>query len=180
MFSLFPILNRFCKYIPHSVKSLVVPYLNIDQASALLFTGCVSTSSVDKKYPYDINKRHIAQYNEDENYFRPDYSWSHRLDANTANLNSVASSGLLSCKENDLWFISMNEREEEAKVRYRYFISLAKSQLDEMEDNATYIPRRDSKEFKDLIEIDTTMARQGLIGCSERISEEQFAKLRTK
>ena len=145
----------------------------------LLVNGCTGTSSVEKEYTFDSNKRHIDQYDKESYYYEPDHSWSHRLDANTANLNSVASSGLLICKEDDIWFISMNERGEEGKIRYRYMISLAKSQLMEMEDNATYIPRRDSKEFKDLIEIDTQMARQGLIGCATKISKEEFSKIRT-
>ena len=144
----------------------------------LLVSGCTGTSSVEKQYPYDTNKRHIAQYDEENYYSRPDHSWSQILDANSAHLNSVASSGLLTCKEGDIWFISMNERAEEGKIRYRYMISLAKSQLDEMKDDPTYIPRRDSKEFEDLIEIDTQMARQGLIGCSARLSTEQMAKMR--
>ena len=147
----------------------------------LMFSGCTGTSSVvEQEYVYDANKRHLAQYKEEYYYYRPDHSWSHVLDASTANINSVASSGLLTCKENDIWYISVNEREKEAKIRYRYFISLAKSQLIDMEDNASYIPRRDSKEFKDLIETDTQLARQGLIGCSSRLTDEQMSKIRIK
>ncbi len=147
---------------------------------ALLLSGCTGTSSVEKEYAYDSSKRQIAQYDDESYYYRPDHSWSHRLDENSANLNSVASSGLLTCKEDDIWFISLNEREKEGKIRYRYMISLAKSQLMEMKDDSTYIPRRDSKEFKDLIAIDTQMAEQGLIGCSSQLSKEEFAKIRIK
>ena len=147
---------------------------------AVLLNGCTGgTASASKEYSYNSSEKHIAQYDEESYYYRPNYAWSQRLNANSANLNNVASSGLLTCKEDDIWFISLNEREEEGKIRYRYMISLAKSQLMEMEDNATYIPRRDSQEFKDLIEIDTQMAGQGLIGCSSKISKEKFAKLRT-
>ncbi len=143
-----------------------------------LVNGCIGASSVEKEYAYDSNKRHLAQYDDEKYYYRPDNAWSHTVDASTAHLNSVASSELLTCKENDIWFISLNEREEEGKVRYRYIISLAKSQLMEMEDNASYIPRRDSKEFKDLMDIDTRMAKEGLIGCSSEVSEDQLSKLR--
>ena len=146
-------------------------------AGVILFlAGCADSASIGKQYAYDVNKRHVAQHDKDNYYYRPDNSWSKRLKANEANLNSVASSGLLSCKENDIWFISMNEREEEGKIRYRYMISLAKSQLIDMENNATYIPRRDSKEFKDLIKIDTQMAGQGLIGCSGKLSKEEVSR----
>ncbi len=150
-------------------------------AGAIVFLGgCADVLSIDKQYVYNANKRHVVQYGDDNYYYRPDHSWSQRLNANKANLNSVASSGLLSCKENDIWYISINDREEEGKIRYRYMISLAKSQLIDIENNATYIPRRDSKEFKDLIEIDTQMAHHGLIGCSSRISKNEILKLGIK
>jgi len=146
----------------------------------MFLSGCSNTASAEKEYAYDINEHQLIHYNDENYYYRPNYSWSQVLNANTANLNNVASGNILDCKENDIWFISLNEREKEGKVRYRYTISLAKNQLMKMEDNATYIPRRDSKEFKDLIEIDTQMARQGLIGCSSMISKEAFAKIRTR
>jgi len=144
----------------------------------LLFNGCVGGSPVMENAPYDSNKLHIAQYDEEQYYYRPDYSWSQVLDANTAHLNSVASSDVLTCKENDIWYISVNEREAEAKVRYRYMLSLAKSQLMKMRKEADYIPRRDSKEFKDLIALDTQLAKQGLIGCSSKLSSEQMKKIK--
>ncbi len=147
---------------------------------ALLLSGCTSGSTfTGKQYAYDINKRHIAQYDENNYYYRPNNSWSVKLDANTAHINSVASSGLLKCKENDIWFISLNEREEEGAIRYRYLLSLAKLQLMDMKDDASYIPRRDSREFKDLIDIDTQMVRQGLIGCSKRMSKTEVSHIRT-
>ncbi len=145
-----------------------------------LLGGCLGSSSVEKKYPYDSNKRHIVEYDEETYYYRPDNSWSHILDANTAHLNSVVSGGLLTCGEDDIWFISLDDRADEGKIRYRYFISLAKSQLMDMEDDSEYIPRDDSKEFQDLIEIDTQMARQGLIGCSKKLSEEEIIKIKRK
>lgn len=148
--------------------------------AALLTSGCVSTSSIEKKHPYSSDKGHIAEYDKETYYYKPDHSWSHRLDANTAHINSVASGGLITCKEDDIWFISLNERAEEGKIRYRYFISLAKSQLMDMKDDPNYIPREDSKEFKDLIEIDTQMAQQGLIGCSEKLSKQEVAKIKRK
>jgi len=144
----------------------------------LLLSGCTDTPSTEKAYAYDFDKRHLAQYHDEKYYYRPYHTWSHVLDANTANLNSVASSGLLECKENDIWFISLNARAEEGKVRYRYFISLAKSQLMKMKDEATFIPRRDSKEFHDLMVIDTQMVKDGLIGCSSQLSQDKLSKLR--
>lgn len=146
----------------------------------LFLSGCSNTASAEKEYAYNINKHHLIHYNSKEYYYAPNHSWSQILNANAANLNNVASGDILDCKENDIWFISLNEREKEEKVRYRYIISLAKNQLMKMEDNATYIPRRNSKEFKDLTETDTQMAHKGLIGCSGRISKESFSKIRTK
>ncbi len=147
---------------------------------ALLFSGCIASSSVAEKYPYNEKNREIVQYDEERSYFRPKNSWSHRLDANTAYINTVASSELLKCREDDIWFISMNSREEEGKVRYRYLISLTKSHLMDMKDDSTYIPRKDSKEFKDLIDIDTEMVSQGLIGCSSKMSKEEVSNIRTQ
>jgi hypothetical protein len=159
-------------------KRMRIALKSICAAGIIVFLGgCTDIASADRQYAYDINKRHIVQYGEDNYYYRPDNSWSQRLNANEANLNNVASSGKLHCRENDIWFISMNDREKEGKIRYRYMISLAKSQLMKMENNATYIPRRDSKEFKDLIKIDTQMAHQSLIGCSSRISKKEIAKI---
>jgi len=143
----------------------------------LLVSGCAATSGATEKYPFDINKRYIAQYDEETYYYRPKHSWSYRLTANNAHINTIASSELITCKKDDIWYISMNERAEEESIRYRYFISLSKSQLMKMEDNSTYIPRRDSKEFNDLVEIDTRMAQQDLIGCSSKLPKEQIEKI---
>ncbi|MDQ7046571.1 MAG: hypothetical protein Q9M39_02755 [Sulfurovum sp.] len=146
---------------------------------ALILSGCMGTSStIEQEYAYDSNKRHLVEYKDEYYHFRPDNSWSYVVDASIANINTVASSGLLECKEGDIWYISRNEREKEAEIRYRYFISLAKSQLMKMDDNASYIPRKNSKEFKDLIEVDTQMAGQGLIGCSSRLSDKEISKIR--
>ena len=146
----------------------------------LLFDGCIASPSVAEKYPFNGKNREIVQYDEENSYYRPKNSWSHRLDANTAYINTIASSELLECKENDIWFISMNSRKEEGKVRYRYFISLTKSHLMDMKDDPTYIPRKDSKEFKDLMDIDTIMARQGLIGCSSKMSKQEVVNIKTQ
>ena len=145
--------------------------------TVLLVSGCTTTSAVAEKKAFDINKRHIVKHYEDAYYYRPNHSWSYKLSEYSANLNNVASGGLLTCKENDIWFISINDRAEEKKIRYRYFISLAKSQLEKMWSDPTFIPRRDSKEFKDLIKIDTQMAQQGLIGCSGKIPKERIEKI---
>lgn len=157
---------------------LVLRTIGITAATVLLL-GCTASPTVEKEYIYDITKRHIVEHSNENSYFRPDNSWSHVLDANTAYLNTVASSNILKCEENDIWFISENERAREGKVRYRYTISLAKSQLMKMEDNATnYIPRRDSREFNNLVEINTQMAEEGLIGCSKILSDKEMSKLR--
>lgn len=145
--------------------------------AALVLSGCASTPVATEKYAFDINKRHIVQYYEDEYHYRPNHSWSYKLDENSANLNNIAAGGYLTCEENDIWFISMEDREEEKKIRYRYFISLSKSQLNDMKDDPTFIPRRDSKEFKELIEIDTRMAKQDLIGCSGKLPKNQVEKI---
>ncbi len=143
----------------------------------LVLSGCAMTSVATEKPPFDIKKQHILKHYEDVYYYRPNQSWSYKLDANSANLNNVASGGLLNCKEDDIWFRSIQDGAEEEKIRYRYMISLSKSQLEDMKDDPTFIPRRDSKEFKDLIEIDTQMAQQNLIGCSSEIPKEQVEKI---
>ncbi len=144
--------------------------------AALLLSGCTGTTGVENKYPFDINKRYIAQYDEDSYYSRPEHTWSYRLTANNAHINTIVSSELITCKKDDIWFISTNEFAEEEKIRYRYFITFSKADLMEIEDNSTYIPRRDSKEFNDLLEIDTQMAKQGLIGCSSKLPKEEVEK----
>lgn len=144
-----------------------------------LFTACSNTPKVVQKGSYDLKKRHIVEYSKDVKegeeryYYRPDHSWSYRLDANNAFINTITSSSLLTCQENDIWFIAMDQREEQGKIRYKYLISLAKSQLDDMKDDPKYIPRRDSEEFEDLIKIDTDLAKRGLIGCQSQMSKEE-------
>lgn len=150
---------------------------------AVLFTGCNSTPEVSEKGTFDVNKRHIVEYSKDVEegkeryYYRPDHSWSHRLDASNAYINTITSSSILTCQENDIWFISMNEREEQDKIRHTYLITLAKFQLDDMKDDPTYIPRRDSEEFLSLIEIDTRLAQNGLIGCVNQMSQEEVERV---
>lgn len=155
----------------------------ISTGMAVLFTGCNNTPEVAQKGPFDINKRHIAEYSKDVEegeeryYYRPDHSWSYRLDASNAFINTISSSSLLTCQENDIWFIAMDHREEQGEIRYRYLISLAKSQLNDMKEDPTYIPRRDSEEFQDLIRIDTQLAQRGLIGCQSQMSKEEAQRV---
>ena len=155
----------------------------ISVGAVLLFAGCSSNSEVVQKGPFDLNKRHIVEYSKDVKkgeeryYYRPDHSWSYRLDANNAFINTIASSSIITCQENDIWFISMNHREEEGKIRYRYMISLAKSQLDDMKEDPQYIPRRDSQEFQDLIKIDTELAKRGLIGCQSQMPKDEAKRV---
>jgi len=152
-------------------------------ASLLFLTGCSNTPEVMEKGAYDINNRHIVEYsahNEENDmyyYYRPNHTWSYKLDANNAHINSVTSSNLLVCNENDIWFISLDERDRQAQIRYRYLISLAKSQLDDMKDDPSYIPRKDSAEFHELTKVDTELAQKGLIGCQKQISKEEAEKV---
>lgn len=146
---------------------------------ALLLSGCdnATPAAQHNKQAFDLKKQHIVKHYKDAYYYRPNNAWSYKLSANSANLNSVTSGGHLKCQENDIWFISNSDRAPEKKIRYRYYISLAKLQLNKMEEDPNYIPRRDSKEFKDLIEIDTQMAKQGLIGCSSQIPKGRIENI---
>lgn len=143
----------------------------------ILLNGCNNTPSVENTQAFDLKKQHIAKHYKDAYYFKPNNSWSYKLNANGATLNNVASGGVLTCKENSIWFISNADRSEEEKIRYKYFISLSKSSLNKMREDPDFIPRRNSKEFKDLMEIDTKMAKQGLVGCSDQISQERMEKI---
>ena len=155
------------------MKRVIVSALSI----AFLLNGCNNTPTVQNKQTFDLNQQNIIKHYKDAYYYRPANAWSYKLSANSANLNNVASGGILKCKENDIWFISNDDRAPEKKIRYRYMISLSKSQLNKMEDESEYIPRRDSKEFKDLIGIDTQMAKRGLIGCRHQIPKERIEKI---
>ena len=144
---------------------------------ALLLNGYATTLVAAEAYSFDKNKQHIVQHYGGDYHYRPNHAWSYKLDKNSAHLNNVASGGLLTCKENDIWYISTHDRAEEKKIRYRYFISLSKFDLNDMKKDPTFIPRRDSKEFNALIEIDTQMVQQGLIGCSGKIPKGQIEKI---
>ena len=144
---------------------------------ALLLSGCTTTPAVAEKSTFDSSKRHIVKHYKDAYYYRPNQAWSYKLNANSANFNNVASGGLLECKENDIWFLSIADRAEERKIRDRYFIGLSKFDLEDMKSDPTLIPRRDSKEFKDLMEIDRQMAEQDLIGCAGQIPANQVEKI---
>lgn len=155
------------------MKIVIVSALSI----AFLLNGCNNTPTVQKTQAFDLNKQNIVKHYKDAYYYRPSNAWSYKLSANSANLNNVTSNGILKCKENDIWFISNNNRAPEQKIRYKYTISLSKSQLNKMEEDTEFIPRRDSKEFHDLIEIDTQMAKRGLIGCRHQIPKERIEKI---
>ena len=150
----------------------------ITAAISLLMNGCSSnTPAVQNKQAFNLKQLHIVKHYKDSYHYRPNNAWSYKQSANSANLNNVTSGGKLQCKENDIWYISNHDRAPEKKIRYRYLISLAKSQLNKMKEEPEYIPRRDSQEFKDLIEIDTQMAKQGLIGCAGQIPKEVIEKI---
>jgi len=142
-----------------------------------LLSGCVKTPDLKDGYTYDVKKIHIIKYQDESYHYRPDHTWSYKLNANSANMNNVTSGGILSCKEGDIWFISLKDREEERKIRYRYFISLSKFQLNDMREDPHFIPRENSKEFKNLIRMDTEYAKQGLIGCSGKIPKAEMEKI---
>lgn len=144
---------------------------------AIMLSACVSTPTSMQKYVFDKNKIHILKYQEEGYYYRPNHSWSYILHANSANMNNITSGGILSCKENDIWYISIKDREEERKIRYRYFISLSKFQLNDMRKDSTFIPRENSKEFKNLVRMDTEYAKLGLIGCSSKIPKAEIEKI---
>ncbi len=145
-----------------------------------LLSGCVKIPNSTEGYVYDTKKIHIIKYQNESYHYRPDHTWSYKLNANSANMNNVASSGILSCKEGDIWFISLKDREEERKIRYRYFISLSKFQLNDMREDPNFIPRENSKEFKNLVRMDTEYAKLGLIGCSAKIPKEEIEKILPK
>ncbi|MEA2048517.1 MAG: hypothetical protein U9O64_08760 [Campylobacterota bacterium] len=155
------------------MKIVIVSALSM----AFLLDGCNSTPTVQNTQAFNVNQQNIVKHYKDAYYYRPSNAWSYKLSANSANLNNVASGGILKCKENDIWFISNNDRNPEKNIRYRYMISLSKAQLNKMEDEPEYIPRRDSKEFHDLIEIDTQMAKKGLIGCRHQIPKGRIEKI---
>ena len=152
--------------------------LLVTVSSVWFLIGCNNaTPTVQNKQTFDLNHQNIVKHYKDAYYYRPSNAWSYKLSANSANLNNVASGGILKCKENDIWFISNNDRAPEKKIRYRYTISLSKSQLNKMEEDSEFIPRRDSKEFQDLVEIDTEMAKKGLIGCRNQIPKDRIEKI---
>ena len=150
----------------------------IATGTVLLLSGCNNTTpTVQNNQAFNVKQQHIIKHYEDAYYYRPNNAWSYKQSANSANLNNVASGDILKCKENDIWFISNQDRAPEKKIRYRYTISLSKSQLNKMKEDPDYIPRRYSKEFKDLTEIDTQMAKKGLIGCAGQIPKERIEKI---
>lgn len=145
--------------------------------TVVLLSGCVNTPTPTEEYTYDSNKVHIIKYQDESYHYRPNHSWSYKLNANSANMNNITSGGVLSCKEGDVWYISLKDREEERKIRYRYFISLSKLQINEMREDSTFIPRENSKEFKNLVRMDSEYAKLGLIGCSGKIPKAEIEKI---
>lgn len=162
-----------------------IKLLIITLGTVTLFNGCSNKHhEIMQKGTYDPKQYHVVEYGKDADdgeeryYLRPDHTWSYKLDKSNAHINTVSSGGILSCKEHDIWYISMNERAKQGQIRYNYLISLAKSQLDDMKDDPSYIPRRESEEFYELMRIDTELAQQGLIGCRSPLPQEYAEEIK--
>ncbi len=135
---------------------------------ALLFVGCTGNTPKPLHQQQRVVKNIGNHY-----YYVPAYAQGGKLDKKWAYLNGISSSGLLQCKKNYVLISNPKAMQKSGKTTQAYQAILTPSELKELSAHPTSIPKRNSKEFKNLIKTDTELARTGQLYCIPPMSQKQ-------
>jgi len=133
------------------------------------------TACSGKSIPLHQQQKHVENIGENY-YYIPNNAIGGQLNKKWAYLNVITSSGLLNCKENDAFLINKTESENEDSINKIYLSNLTVEELKKLNMHPTFIPKRNSKEFQNLIDIDTHLVREGMITCLSPMSKKDVLK----
>ncbi len=126
---------------------------------ALFFVGCTSNS-----LPLHKQQKSVRQV-KGHYYYLPVNTDGGKLGTKSAYVSNITSSGLLQCKKDYLWIANKKEAIKADNAAKLYLSSLTPSELKEFTTHSTSIPKKNSKEFQNLIKVDTELAKHGQSYC---------------
>ena len=109
-------------------------------------------------------------------YYSPIGASGGKLSKKWAYFNGITSSGLLECKENDVWIATPEAQEQSGQAQNIYMKSLTIAEFKEINTHPTSIPKRNSKEMLNFIKVETELARTGQSYCLSPMLEKDVLK----
>ncbi len=135
---------------------------------ALLFVGCTGNT------PKPLHQQQRVVKNIGTHYYHvPAGASGFKLDKKTAYMNNVVSSGLLQCKENYVYIETQRASKVSQKLGQAYFSSLTVSELKASRSNSLTIPRKEGKEFREVVKATTKDVRSGEAYCLPPMTRKQ-------
>ncbi len=134
---------------------------------ALFFAGCTGNS-----VPLHKQQKTVRQV-KGHYYYLPVSTEGGKLRAKSAYVSNITSSGLLQCKKNYLWIANTKEAIKAEKAVKLYTSILTPSEIKEFTTHSTSIPKKNSKEFQNLIKVETKLAKYGQSYCIRPMSQKE-------
>ncbi len=135
---------------------------------ALLFVGCTGNTPKPLHQQQRVVKNMGKHY-----YYVPVYAQGGKLNKKWAYLNGVTSSGLLHCKKNYAWIANSKADKKSQKALGAYEAILTPSERKELYTHPTSIPRKDTKEYRNLVKVETELVKSGQAYCMPPMSQKQ-------
>ncbi len=138
---------------------------------ALLFVGCTGSNPKPMYQQQKVVRQAGGNY-----YYAPVNAIGGKMDDKLVYLNKVTSSGLLQCKRGYALLTDSSVVQKEKKVNDAYLAILTPAELRAVFENKnpTHIPKRNSKEFQNLVKIDTQLVREGKLACIPPMSQKDI------
>ncbi len=136
--------------------------------AALLFVGCTGNTAKPMYQQQKVVRQAGGKY-----YFAPVNAIGGRMNAGMVYVNKVSSSGLLQCKKDYGYLVDNSVFKKEKAVNDKYLSILTPAEILAWRKDYRKIPRTNSKEFQDLVKIDTKLVREGKIACIPPMSQKK-------
>jgi len=140
----------------------------ISVGTALLFSGCTGNTPKPLAQQQRVVKNIGNHY-----YYVPSYAQGGKLDKKWAYINGITSSGLLQCKKNYAWLANPKADQESQKALGSYEAILTASERKELYTHPTSIPRKDTKEYRNMVKVETELVRSGQTYCMPPMSQKK-------
>lgn len=137
--------------------------------TGMLLSGCAGNVAE----PPLVQQQRVVKNIGEHYYYVPAYAEGFKLNKKYAYLNNVVSSGLLECKENYAFIESRAAKAKIDKVVKAYYASLSVEELKQIRNHPTAIPKREGKEFQNIIKAETLAVRNAEAGCVPPMPKKQ-------
>ena len=154
------------------VKILLKILMSLSQV--LFFTGCAGSTGNKPQPLYKQQKNVIQDRNSGLYYYAPRGATGGTIDKKTAYWHSIVSSGYLRCKENYAWVTYPEIYKKIESAGQAYARILTPADMKKLMKDLTYIPKRNSKEFKLIVKIETEATKSGNSMCLPPMSKNKL------